>query len=90
MPIDNSRPTTGFQDTHCGRCQEATPITLMSWFNTQTLCLACQKDEAQHPDFNFARSVERQHTLAGNYNFPGIGWPGKHKRVDPPARKDTP
>ena len=46
-----------------------------SWFNTQMICLQCQKLETEHPLYEKAKKVENEHSLNGNYNFEGIGLP---------------
>ena len=42
----------------------------------------CQKQEESHPDFAYAKEVENEAVLNGNTNFPGVGWPGVHGRVE--------
>lgn len=59
----------------CDRCHKDTMVTIMSFFNTDTICSACQEKERRHPMFKFARDMEAQAVKAGNYNFPGIGLP---------------
>ena len=53
----------------------------MSWFNTDEICFACNDLEELHPDFRFAKAVENAYIKLGNYNYPGIGYPGENKRV---------
>jgi len=53
----------------------------MSFFNTQEICINCKQSERQHPDFEKARRAEEAACREGNYNFPGIGWPGENGRV---------
>ena len=65
----------------CGRCAMPTNITKMSWFNTQDLCDACQKQEEAHPDYGYAKAVENEAVKNGDTNFPGVGWPGIDGRV---------
>lgn len=48
----------------------------MSMFNTQTICMDCNDSEKQHPKYKEAQQAELEAVKAGNYNFPGIGWPG--------------
>jgi len=50
-------------------------------FNTDTLCSDCIEEEQKHPDYEYAKEKEREETMKGNYNFHGVGWPGKHGRV---------
>ena len=59
----------------CDRCNEETNVWKMSYFNTERLCLACQKKEQAHPDYERAKRIELEACLAGNHNFPGIGKP---------------
>jgi len=60
----------------CDRCHEETDVTIMSYFNTDELCLDCSDAEKQHPQYAEARAAEEAAVRDGNYNFPGIGWPG--------------
>jgi len=43
--------------------------------------MECSDEENNHPDIKMAKAVESAHVKAGNYNYPGVGWPGKGKRV---------
>ena len=46
MYIDNMGNTR--DDSHhiiCARCLKRTNTTRMSWFNTQMICVSCQKNE---------------------------------------------
>lgn len=61
---------------NCDRCHKPTNITIMSMFNTQTICMDCKDSEKQHPKYKEAQQAELEALKAGNYNFPGIGWPG--------------
>lgn len=65
----------------CDRCRKPTSITITSWFNTQDLCDSCREEEEAHPDCAYAKEVENAAVLGGDYNFPGVGWPGKEGRV---------
>lgn len=55
----------------------------MSWFNLDELCLECEHAERGHPDYKLARYAERQAVIAGDPDFPGVGWPGLDGRVSP-------
>lgn len=66
---------------HCDRCQGPMPFYRVSFFNTARICLDCQTEEEAHPDFAYARAVEHAAFVAGNMNFPGVGWPGRDDRV---------
>lgn len=67
----------------CDRCQKPMSIHTCSWFNTQDICMDCSDEEQKHPDYQHAREKEREAVLAGNYNYVGVGWPGKEGRVNP-------
>ena len=68
-------------DGTCQRCGEETNTFTMSWFTTESICMDCSDEENNHPDIKVAKAVESAHVKAGNYNYPGIGWPGNEKRV---------
>lgn len=59
----------------CDRCHKETNATMMSRFNTDTLCMDCIEKEKQHPVYAEACRVELEHVKAGDYNFDGIGKP---------------
>ncbi len=65
----------------CDRCTKVTASFTMSWFTTEYICMECNDEENDHADIKLAKAVESAHVKAGNYNYPGIGWPGKGKRV---------
>lgn len=67
--------------THCDRCRTPLSSSIMSRFNEDVLCPVCEKAEREHPDYAYAAEVELKHVQAGNYNFPGVGWPGVMGRV---------
>jgi hypothetical protein len=68
----------------CDRCGSwDVPHTIMSMFNTDVLCGPCKDAETKHPDYEKAREAEGKAVLAGDVNFPGIGWPGENRRVKP-------
>jgi len=48
----------------------------MSKFDTALICMECDDKERQHPDYERATQAERKAIEAGDYNFPGIGFPG--------------
>ncbi len=58
---------------YCERCGVYTNVTIMSWFNTQTICLFCSDNERMRPDFDEAREADEAACRAGNFNFEGIG-----------------
>ena len=69
-------------ERRCDRCSSLTIVTKVSWFNLDALCPACQDIEREHPDYKYAKEVENAAVLRGDYNFPGVGWPGVHGRVN--------
>lgn len=67
--------------TKCDRCGKLARITTTSWFNLDTICPACDNEEREHPDYQYAKQVENDAVRRGNYNFEGVGWPGVDGRV---------
>ena len=65
----------------CDRCPTPLSTSIMSRFNEEVLCLACEAQERAHPDYAYAAEVEMRHVQAGNFNFVGVGWPGLLGRV---------
>jgi len=65
----------------CDRCYKPTFVTTTSWFNTQVICSDCTDEELAHPDIEYAKKVESEACARGDYNFRGVGWPGKDGRV---------
>jgi hypothetical protein len=61
---------------YCQRCGEQDGITTMSRFNTQTICIPCEKLERAHPNYKAAQEAEMAACKRGNYNYHGIGKPG--------------
>lgn len=57
----------------CQRCGKETNITIMSMFNTQTICMDCSDSERKRPDFEDARKADEAAIKSGNFNFKGIG-----------------
>ena len=41
----------------------------------------CNDEENNHADIKLAKDVELAHVKAGNFNYAGVGWPGKENRV---------
>jgi hypothetical protein len=58
--------------TKCQRCGKETSITIMSMFNTQTICMDCKDAEEKDPRYNEARAADEAAIRSGNFNFPGI------------------
>ena len=65
---DNSTP-------RCDRCGKETLATIMSKFNTQTICMSCKDKEKAHPKYKEASDAELRAVQQGNYSFPGVGKP---------------
>ena len=64
--------------TKCDRCGGSLEHgRIMSRFDTSCLCLECEREERQHPDYQKAADAELAAVHRGDMNFPGIGWPGK-------------
>jgi hypothetical protein len=60
----------------CARCGVVSTVTIMSMFNTDTICMVCKQREKMHPKYNEAVTAELEAVRSGDYNFPGIGKPG--------------
>ena len=56
----------------CHRCHEKTGSYSMSYFNTQLLCMVCQKAEQEDPNFKKAKEYEAEQVQQGNYNCGGL------------------
>ena len=63
----------------CERCTKPTHTTTCSYFNTQMICMACDKRERNHPDYERAKRIELEQCLKGNLNFEGVGLPEELK-----------
>ncbi len=57
----------------CDRCHKATTVTIMSRFNTDTICMSCEEDECQAPGYVEACRAETDAVRSGDYNFRGVG-----------------
>ena len=53
----------------------------VSRFSMDVICMDCEREERQHPDYQKAADAELAAVRRGDMNFPGIGWPGKNGRV---------
>lgn len=62
-------------DPNCDRCGKPRRVHVMSFFNTEDLCLDCVKIERKHPDYAAAHEAESRQVLAGNYSYSGVGLP---------------
>lgn len=65
----------------CDRCNQETSLTQGSYFSLEILCMECAIKETYHPDYGYAKRVELEAVQRGDYNFPGVGWPGYGGRV---------
>ena len=63
--------------THCRRCGAdlAKTSSIMSKFNTDTICSGCKSRERAHPNYRAADEAEVAAVRAGVLNFPGVGAP---------------
>jgi hypothetical protein len=60
----------------CDRCgKDNGGISIMSYFNTDEICMECDEKEREHPKFREALEADQKAVRAGNFNFPGIGKP---------------
>lgn len=59
----------------CERCEAESLATMMSKFNTETICIDCKDREREHPQYAEADRAEMVAVRSGNMNFPGIGCP---------------
>jgi len=57
----------------CDRCHDLMGISIMSKFNTDTICVPCCQEERQAPGYAAARAAEEAALRNGDYNFPGVG-----------------
>lgn len=64
----------------CDRCGRDGLSGSMSTFNRDMICPPCEDAERRHPDYEYALSRETAQVIAGNYNYPGVGWPGHEGR----------
>lgn len=62
-------------DPICDRCGMESLITTMSMFNSEMICVDCEKKEKYHPKYQYAKETEQAAIKSGDYNFPGIGLP---------------
>ena len=55
---------------NCERCGKPTNgITTMSWFNDDVICVPCQEEEKNDPDYEDARKAEAEAIKRGDNNF---------------------
>ena len=65
---------------HCERCNKESNVMTMSYFNVDMVCMDCNKEERNHPQYEYAKNVELQECVAGNMNFEGVGLPEDLKK----------
>ena len=69
---------TFFEKTHCDRCRKPlNGMRIMSMFNEDCLCMECKDAERNHSDYKTAVETDHAEIRKGNFNFKGIGYPGK-------------
>jgi hypothetical protein len=61
----------------CERCRKETRTTIMSMFNTQTICMECKDAEEKDPLYKEARAADEAAIRRGDFNFRGVGWKGE-------------
>ena len=70
----------------CERCHKQTFVRIMSWFNTQNICMDCSGAEKENPNYKLAKDIELEQVQAGNLNYEGLfGIPDKdlHHKLYP-------
>jgi hypothetical protein len=60
---------------YCARCSLPLTVSVVSRFNTDVICLACEAKERAHPRYQEAVAAERTALQSGDRNFRGIGLP---------------
>lgn len=63
----------------CARCGKSSNVSIVSMFDVSEICLDCKSEEEKHPKYSEARAAEEAACRRGDFNFRGIGWPGKDK-----------
>ena len=66
-----------FTKKKCDRCGGSLTTRILSMFNEDVLCMNCKEQERNHPDYRKAQEAELAEVKKGNFNFAGIGYPGK-------------
>jgi hypothetical protein len=76
-----AEPWTG----NCQRCGDRTShnYKIMSWFNTDIICMDCADKETKHPKFQEAKDRENEEVRKGNLNYEGIGFDAENIRLRP-------
>ncbi len=60
---------------YCQRCEQQDVAYVTSRFNTDRICLKCEKKEKAHPDYRMAVKAEEDAIRSGDFNYRGIGKP---------------
>ena len=69
---------TFFEKQNCDRCGKSlNGMRIMSMYNEDCLCMECCKAEKQRSNYKDAVEADHAEIRKGNYNFKGIGYPGK-------------
>ena len=69
---------TFFEKQNCDRCGQAlNGVRMMSMYNEDCLCMECIAKERNRPDYKEAVEADHAEIRKGNYNFKGIGYPGR-------------
>ena len=67
-----------FEKQNCDRCgKPLNRVRMMSMYNEDCICMECSKAEKQRSDYKEAVEADHAEIRKGNYNFNGIGYPGK-------------
>ena len=61
----------------CQRCYRETGGYTMSMYSELLICMDCCDKENKRDDYKEARDADVAAIKAGNYNFKGIGEPGR-------------
>jgi len=59
--------------TNCDRCGKESHGTIVSKFNTDSLCDDCHDDERLAPGYQAADAAELAACRRGDFNFEGVG-----------------
>lgn len=57
----------------CDRCGAKVATSVVSYFNTDELCMACKDDERHAPGYVRAVEMENDAVRRGDYNYEGMG-----------------
>ena len=69
---------TFFEKQNCDRCGQAlNGVRMMSMYNEDCLCMERSEKERKRSDYKAAVEADHAEIRKGNYNFKGIGYPGK-------------